>query len=555
MKLQLIPFIFNFLIPLVFGFDANSNSNVAVYWGQNSGGSQGRLADYCASNAVDIVVLSFLYVFPYPMQLNFANACGGSYTEEGVLHCSTIGQDIQTCQSLGKKVLLSLGGATGTYGFNDDSTAVEFATTLWELFGNGKGTAGRPFDGAVVDGFDFDIENHSQTGYVALVAALRKLFATDTSKQYYISASPQCVYPDASVGNMLENSDIDFAFIQFYNNWCNLGPNFNWNVWDDFAKNISPNKNIKMFIGLPGNSASAGTGYLEPSSVSQYLTSDILQNPNFGGVSLWDASSAWDNYDNSLNYIQNMKNLVAQYDAATKVSTTISALPTTGDYIELSTISAISSTEITDSIVIKASTTSSTLATSTAISSSVPAKSSSSSSEPSATVSSSVQQVPSSTSKSSTSTLSTSTASVVSATSITSVPPSSKEQTSTATKKASSSPVSAEQSLKSDTQLSSEPLPVLKTTSTSPVVKSTDPAVPSVVTSTSIAAPFETALSTSTPVVTPVVTPTVTPTTTTPAPTPTAFTYKVLTVIDGVTVIRTFTTTAFTTQYVTVLNK
>jgi chitinase len=463
-----------------------------------------------------------------------------------------LGKISKPANRLAKKVLLSLGGATGTYGFNDDSTAVEFATTLWELFGNGKGTAGRPFDGAIIDGFDFDIENHSQTGYVALVAALRDLFATDTSKQYYISASPQCVYPDASVGNILQNSDIDFAFIQFYNNWCNLGPNFNWNVWDDFAKNISPNKNIKMFIGLPGDSASASSGYLTPSSVSQYLTPDILQNPNFGGISLWDASSAWDNYDNSLNYIQNMKNLVAQYEAATKVSSTIPALPTTSDYTKLSTIPVISSTKITDSVVITVSTTPSTLATSTAISSVVPPKLSSSSSKPKTIVSSTVQLVPSSTTKSSILTPHTLSDPVTSTTSILTVVTSiSKEQQSIASKDVSSKLFSDEQSVQSDTKSSSEPLPVLKTTSALPVLKSSDPAETFIATSTSIVDPVETTLSTFTPVITPVVT----PTTTSSATTPTAFIYKVLTVIDGVTVVQTFTTTAFTTQYVTVLNK
>lgn len=46
-----------------------------------------------------------------------------------------------------RKILLSLGGAAGSYGFTDDSTAKEFATTLWELFGNSDAlsTSERPF--------------------------------------------------------------------------------------------------------------------------------------------------------------------------------------------------------------------------------------------------------------------------------------------------------------------------------------------------------------------------------------------------------------------------
>ena len=44
-----------------------------------------------------------------------------------------------------------------------------------------------------------DNENKYQTGYVAFVKALRTHFATDKSKQYYISAAPQCPLPDASI--------------------------------------------------------------------------------------------------------------------------------------------------------------------------------------------------------------------------------------------------------------------------------------------------------------------------------------------------------------------
>lgn len=44
-----------------------------------------------------------------------------------------------------------------------------------------------------------DNENKDQTGYTAFVKALRTQFATDKSKQYYISAAPQCPLPDASI--------------------------------------------------------------------------------------------------------------------------------------------------------------------------------------------------------------------------------------------------------------------------------------------------------------------------------------------------------------------
>ncbi len=46
-----------------------------------------------------------------------------------------------------------------------------------------------------IDGFDFDIENNLGTGYTSL-ADEWELLPILGSKYYYISAAPQCVYPD-----------------------------------------------------------------------------------------------------------------------------------------------------------------------------------------------------------------------------------------------------------------------------------------------------------------------------------------------------------------------
>lgn len=80
--------------------------------------------------------------------------------------------DIKTCQNSGVKVLLSLGGAAGSYGFSSDSEGQTFAETIWNLFGGGTSDT-RPFDDAVIDGIDLDIEGGLSTGYAAFVTALR----------------------------------------------------------------------------------------------------------------------------------------------------------------------------------------------------------------------------------------------------------------------------------------------------------------------------------------------------------------------------------------------
>lgn len=74
----------------------------------------------------------------------------------GMLLCGQMATDIATCQSSGKKVLLSLGGATAQTAFTGDDQATAFASTLWNLFGAGTGLdAGlRPFGNTTIDGFD-----------------------------------------------------------------------------------------------------------------------------------------------------------------------------------------------------------------------------------------------------------------------------------------------------------------------------------------------------------------------------------------------------------------
>ncbi|KAL3241111.1 chitinase RNJ42_03203 [Nakaseomyces bracarensis] len=308
------------LINHALSFDINSKSNVALYWGQNSAGSQQSLASYCQSTDADIYLLSFLNSFPN-IGLNFANACTDTYAD-GMLHCSQIAQDIKTCQSLGKKVLLSLGGASGSYSLSDDQVATDFATNLWNTFGEGSDASiERPFDDAIIDGFDFDIENNLATGYVTLVSNLRTLFQQG-SKQYYISAAPQCPYPDASVGDLLANADVDFAFIQFYNNYCNVDSQFNWDTWKNFAENVSPNKNIKLYLGLPASATAAGSGYISDLSELKSVIESISSFSNFGGVSLWDASQATSNIINGVDYVSNVKSILNSVTANTQTTTT-----------------------------------------------------------------------------------------------------------------------------------------------------------------------------------------------------------------------------------------
>ena len=146
-------------------FNAKAKDNVAVYYGQSPATSQVTLAKLCSDESVNIVILAFLNEFFSAGGLptmDFGPACGGQSPQmtakgaTGMLECGQMAQDIATCQSSGKKVLLSLGGATAQTAFTDDNQAAAFASTLWDLFGAGTGLdAGlRPFGKTTIDGFD-----------------------------------------------------------------------------------------------------------------------------------------------------------------------------------------------------------------------------------------------------------------------------------------------------------------------------------------------------------------------------------------------------------------
>lgn len=79
--------------------------------------------------------------------VNFSLHCWTPVSSEypDLYRCPNIEQGIIDCQNKGKKVLISLGGATGYNDLNDDDAKV-LAQNLWDLFLEGTGQQDiRPF--------------------------------------------------------------------------------------------------------------------------------------------------------------------------------------------------------------------------------------------------------------------------------------------------------------------------------------------------------------------------------------------------------------------------
>ncbi|OJT03206.1 Chitinase 1 [Trametes pubescens] len=324
----------------VSAFDNSRSDNLAVYWGQNSYGAthsdtanfQKSIATYCQDDSIDAFPIAFLNVFfgaGNEPSIDLSNICSSVddpvFPGTSMPDCSFLASDIQFCQSKGKIVTISLGGATGAASFTSDEQAAAFGDTIWNTFLGGSGAI-RPFGGAVLDGIDLDIEGGGTTHFAAFVNQIRS-HAAGANKQYYVTAAPQCPFPDAFLGTVLNAVAFDAVYVQFYNNFCGL-TNFNnpnaWDFdqWDSWAKNTAVNKNVKIYIGAPASPSAAGSGYVDATTLANIALETRSQFSSFGGIMLWDASQAFANN----RYDAAIKNAIRQGSGggSTSVPVTVS---------------------------------------------------------------------------------------------------------------------------------------------------------------------------------------------------------------------------------------
>ncbi|KAI0541057.1 glycoside hydrolase superfamily [Xylaria digitata] len=281
-------------------YNSSGSNNIAVYWGQNSAGganTQRPLIDVCQSEEdVDIILLSFLIsATNIDGGLNFAN----SYrpTEKEIIACQT---------QYKKTLILSLGGAAtdNTWEFADQSQAVNAANRIWSAFSPARlpgQPAIRPFGSASVDGFDLDFEAPYSNIHI-FAQRLRFLMneaAAARGKKFYLSAAPQCPFPDMNLypvlhGNMA--TVLDFAFIQFYNNApCDMrNPHGFFESLADWHSGWAKASDARIFVGLPGAVTAIGPAnrgsYIEGSQFAANYISKIKDVPSFAGVMVWDMS-------------------------------------------------------------------------------------------------------------------------------------------------------------------------------------------------------------------------------------------------------------------------
>lgn len=268
--------------------------DIAIYWGQS--GYEGTLSQTCATGLYSIVNIAFLNKFGSGRvpRLNLAGHCNPEANG-----CRTLSSSITYCQKLGIKVMLSIGGGIGSYSLSSSSDARTFADYLWNNFLGGKSPS-RPFGDAILDGIDFDIEIGSTLYWDDLASYLKQYH------RVYLSAAPQCPFPDRFLGKAIRTGLFDFVWVQFYNNppcQYNSGSSgklvSSWKKWSD---SISEEK---IFLGLPAAKAASGSGYVPPNVLVDQILPEIKRSYKYAGVMLWSRY-----FDKRSGYSVDIKNSV-----------------------------------------------------------------------------------------------------------------------------------------------------------------------------------------------------------------------------------------------------
>ncbi|MFD8804959.1 chitinase [Streptomyces sp. NPDC059597] len=238
---------------------------VTGYWQNfNNGAQVQKLSDVPSS--YDIIAVAFADATSTPGAVSFSLDSAG-------LNGYTVDQfkaDIKAKQAAGKKVIVSVGGETGTVSVNDATSAANFANSVYSLMQ----TYG-------FDGVDIDLENGLNPTY--MTQALRSL-SSKAGSSLIITMAPQTIDMQSTSGSYFQTAlnvkDIlTVVNMQYYNSGSMLG--CDGKVYSqgsvDFLTalaciqlegGLSPSQ---VGLGLPASARAAGSGYVSPTVVNNAL--------------------------------------------------------------------------------------------------------------------------------------------------------------------------------------------------------------------------------------------------------------------------------------------
>ncbi|BBN01604.1 protein MpGH18.4 [Marchantia polymorpha subsp. ruderalis] len=267
---------------------------VVGYWGQEGDDkTEGSLAALCASGNYGIVIIAYLSKFGRNQSpvLDLGGHCDAPTGA-----CQRYASEIATCQKRGIRVLLSLGGEVGGYGFDTADEARLLAQDIWDNYMGGS-SSNSPLGEVNLDGLDLRIFSGGHRFYADLGGRLREIAQDNQYKYLYFGVSPQCPCPDPSLGpdsagKFMETNLVDLVFVQFYNNpGCDIRGGIDDLVrsWSNWITRITASKPA-FYISLPA-SPSAGEGFIDTKTLKDSVVPSIKTIGNYSGVALWAPST------------------------------------------------------------------------------------------------------------------------------------------------------------------------------------------------------------------------------------------------------------------------
>ncbi|KHN28254.1 G-type lectin S-receptor-like serine/threonine-protein kinase CES101 [Glycine soja] len=283
MNMFLFPSYVLLLLFLILNLPHTTHSDdIAIYWGSNDG--EGSLAETCATGLYSFVNIAFLAHFGNGQ---VPQVILGRHCDPFEGNCSVLGRDIRNCQKQGIKVMLSIGGPSMSYSLVSSEDAKSVSDYLWNNFLGGGGnssSSSSPLGDVILDGIDFGLGGSLMTKHWEDLAHYLK----SHRRNVYLSAAPQCIFPDSALGKALETGLFDYVWIQFYNNpLCqyNEGNASNLlNAWKQWTTSL---KSGKMFLGLPASPTASIGGYVPPDLLISRILSTVKTSSNYGGIMLW----------------------------------------------------------------------------------------------------------------------------------------------------------------------------------------------------------------------------------------------------------------------------
>ncbi|KAK4268834.1 hypothetical protein QN277_022067 [Acacia crassicarpa] len=290
-----------FLITLAIMVPKSKGGDTVIYWGQD--GKEGTLSEACNSGLYNIVNIAFLSTFGNGSQpkMDLSGHCDTSSNA-----CQTLTKDINNCQNQGIKVIISIGGGTQTYSLSSRKDAINVADYIWNNFLGGNSTS-RPLGDAILDGVDFDIEAGGGEAHYGELARRLKKHSKRGRKKLYLTAAPQCPFPDAHLKGALSSGLFDFVWVQFYNNppcqFSSMSPSNFRTAWAQWASSVKGAQ--QLYLGLPASPSAAGSGYVPTEKLIAEVLPFVKKSPQYGGVMLWNSLA-----DKQTGYSSNIKTRV-----------------------------------------------------------------------------------------------------------------------------------------------------------------------------------------------------------------------------------------------------